>query len=134
MKISLTVLSTMAVLVSGVPAGAGEGDGSDFPGLLQPHATLANPVISQTGSEAYPSVVGSQRNPIVVGSLLPSNGSEGIVQTENSLPRGFEKGPPAYEYAQSVQRYWARSQATGLAQAPASRVASNTLGRQRLRP
>jgi hypothetical protein len=130
MKISLTVLATMAVLASSVAARAGEGDGPDFPGLLQPHTTLANPVISDIGSETYPSVVGAQRNPVVVGSLLPSNGSDGIVQTENSLPKGFAKGTPSYEYAQSVQRYWARSEA-----AAASRVAGDTLrmGGERLR-
>jgi hypothetical protein len=44
--------------------------------------------------------------PVMSGQVLPPNGSEGIVQTANSLPSGFMIGTPEYNYAQSVQRYF----------------------------
>ena len=45
--------------------------------------------------------------PVMSGQVLQPNGSEGIVQTANSLPPGFMIGTPEYNYAQSVQRYFA---------------------------
>ena len=45
--------------------------------------------------------------PVMSGQVLPPNGSEGILQTANSLPPGFMIGTPEYAYAQSVQRYFA---------------------------
>jgi hypothetical protein len=107
MKTSLLAMATVIGVAAGFSAYAGEGNGPDFPGLLQPRAVLANPAIAQTGSEAYPAAVGTTLNPVVAGDVLPTNGGEGIVQTTNSLPRAFANGTPAFEYAQSVQRYWA---------------------------
>ena len=56
------------------------------------------------------------------GQVLQPNGSEGIVQTANSLPPGFLNGTPEYQYAQSVQRYFAaradREMLARAAQAP----------------
>ena len=119
MKTSLRAMIAVAALTIGLPAYAGEGDGPDFPGLLQPHAVVANPTISQTGSEAYPVAVGTVLNPVVAGNVVQPNGSEGIVQSANSAPPGFANGTPAAQYAQSVSRYWASRQATG-----AGRIAS----------
>ena len=59
------------------------------------------------GSESYPGFSTGSAVPIVAGGILQPNGSEGIVQTANSLPPGFMNGTPQYEYAQSVQRYFA---------------------------
>jgi hypothetical protein len=116
MKISLFAIATIVSLASGLTAYAGEGNGPDFPGLLQPGAVLANPMTAQTGSEAYPVAVGTTLNPVVAGNVLPTNGSEGVVQTANSLPPVFANGTSAFEYAQSVQRYWASRGAVVLAQ------------------
>jgi hypothetical protein len=115
MKASLRVMITVAALAIGFPAYAGEGDGPNFPGLLQPRAVLANPATVQTGSEAYPVAVGTRLNPIVTGNVLPSNGSGSIVQSQNSVPPGFANGTPAFEYAQSVERYWAARSVAGSA-------------------
>jgi hypothetical protein len=67
---------------------------------------LASPALRDTGSETYQSFAG-RSVPVVPGQVLQPNGSEGIVQTANSLPRGFLLGTPEYNYAQSVQRYFA---------------------------
>ena len=44
---------------------------------------------------------------ITSGGVL-ANPGDGIVQSANSLPPGWEAGMPAYEYAQSVNRYFAQ--------------------------
>ena len=57
---------------------------------------------------------------ITSGGVLPNPG-DGVVQSENSLPPGWEAGTPAYQYAQSVNRYFAqqaRPATTQTAQAP----------------
>src|SRR5689334_22433242 len=112
MKTSLLAMATIVALATGVSAYA-EGNGPDFPGLFQPRGVLANPTTVQSGSESYPVAVGTTLNPVVAGNVLPANGSEGIVQSANSLPAGFANGTPASEYAQSVERYWASRQAIG---------------------
>jgi hypothetical protein len=114
MKRMLLAMATIATMAASLAAHA-EGNGPDFPGLLQPHGVLANPTVAQSGSEAYPVAVGTTLNPVVAGGVLPTNGSEGVVQTANSLPREFANGTPAFEYAQSVERYWAARSPAGSA-------------------
>ncbi len=117
MKLTILAVAGALSLVAGT-AFAGEGNGEPFPfqGTTQ---VVANAVASDTGSQAYPSSSGLS---IVVtaGGTLPTNGSQGAVQTANSLPRGFENGTVAYAQAQSVNRYLvaqaARTQASRLAQ------------------
>ena len=65
------------------------------------------PAQVDVGSESYPRFNRGSAVPIVAGGVLQPNGSEGIVQTANSLPPGFMTGTPQYEYAQSVQQYFA---------------------------
>jgi len=119
MKTPLPAMIAVAALAIRLPAYSGEGDGRDFPGLLQPHAVVANPTISQTGSEAYPAAVSTVLNPVVAGNVVQPNGGEGIVQTANSAPPGFANGTPAFRYAQSVNRYWASRPAVGSARSVA---------------
>ena len=70
-------------------------------------AVYSSPARVDTGSETYPSSVPGSAVAVTQGPVLAANGGEGIVQTADSLPRGFSVGTPAYEYAQSVQRYYA---------------------------
>ena len=44
---------------------------------------------------------------ITGGGVLPNPG-DGVVQSANSLPLGWEAGTPAYEYALSANRYFAQ--------------------------
>jgi hypothetical protein len=104
-KILIVAASVLAL--SGVIQARAESNGL---ALVERPATtatvLASPALTDTGSEAYQSFAGPSV-PMVSGQVLQPNGSEGIVQTANSLPRGFLLGTPEYNYAQSVQRYFA---------------------------
>lgn len=78
----------------------------------RPGAGLGNPAGSQTqfadaGSQSYPDVAGRAGAdlPSLAGNVLPTNGSQGIVQTANSLPAHFEDSTVAYAQAQSVQNW-----------------------------
>jgi hypothetical protein len=68
---------------------------------------LSSPGSVTTGSDSYPDFVASQSVPVIAGGILPTNGSDGPVQTANSLPSGFTDGTEAAMYAQSVQRSFA---------------------------
>jgi hypothetical protein len=85
------------------------------------------PARVDVGSESYPSFPSGNAVPIVAGEVLQPNGSEGIVQTANSLPPGFTTGTPVYEYAQSVQRYFA-AQASRVMQARVARTGPHPPG------
>ena len=92
------------------PAMAAEGNSEPFPlnagsFTTQPHLTA--PRVADTGSEAYPNVVGRPGSDLsqLAGNVLPSNGSEGIVQTANSLPAHFEEGTVAYAQANRIHNW-----------------------------
>ena len=122
MKLTILAAAGALSMIAGsmIPgtAFAGEGNGDPFPfqGTAQ---VVASGVASETGSQAYPSFTGPSVF-VTAGRVLPTNGSQGVVQTANSLPRGFEHGTVAYMQAKSVESYLvaqsARSQASRLAQ------------------
>jgi hypothetical protein len=98
-----------AVLGAGLtPAFAGEGNGEPFYNSVSIGTRLARPALAfDTGSAQYPDVVGRPGSnlPRLAGDVLPSNGSEGAVQTANSLPRGFEDGTVQYAQAKSISAW-----------------------------
>jgi hypothetical protein len=92
-----TLIAAAAMSLLAGAAFAGEGNGDPFP-----FAAPTRPV--QTGPLAYHGVPAYQ-NPYPfsvpnVGwnteAVLPTNGSQGVVQTANSLPAGFANGTTAY--------------------------------------
>ena len=81
-------------------------DSESYPtGSARP--VYSSPAQVDTGSETYPRSVPGSAVAMTQGPVLATNGGESIVQTPNSLPPGFAVGTPGYEYAQSVQRYFA---------------------------
>ena len=120
----LTILAVAGALSMAAGAAfAAEGNSEPFP-YDGPSQVTSNLLASDTGSQAYPSFTG--RSVVVTaGGTLPSNGTQGIVQTANSLPRGFEDGTVAYAQAQSVSNYLqaqaVRAQASKLAQVHSGR-------------
>ena len=105
MKIAIAAISVLAL--SGFVQARAESNG--LAAVERPATTGAivpAPALADTGSERYQGFAGPSV-PVVSGQVLPPNGSEGIVQTANSLPPGFLIGTPEYEYAQSVNRYFA---------------------------
>jgi hypothetical protein len=103
----ILIAATSVLAMSGIIQARAESNGL---ALVERPATtgtvLSSPALTDTGSETYQSFAGPSV-PVVSGQVLQPNGSEGIVQTANSLPRGFLLGTPEYDYAQSVQRYFA---------------------------
>lgn len=92
------------------PALAAEGNGEPFPshaGALAAPAALSVPRVADTGSAAYPDLAGRPGSdlPRLAGDVLPATGSEGPVQTANSLPRHFEEGTVAYAQASRVHSW-----------------------------
>ncbi len=92
------LLAAVAITALALPAFAGEGNGEPFP--MRGNGTTATIALrrADTGSDAYPSVVGrpgSALNLYAAGTV-PNTGSEQAAQTANSLPRGFERGLPIY--------------------------------------
>ncbi len=102
----MKTLILAAIVASGLglaPAMAAEGNSEPFPFNAGGFTTHA-PRVADTGSEAYPNLVGRPGSdlPALAGNVLPTNGSEGIVQTANSLPAHFEEGTVAYAQANRI--------------------------------
>jgi hypothetical protein len=79
--------------------------GNPFPFTAPSTSVLAAPPGTDTGSEAYQSSPPGRAVPAMEGQVLPPNGSNGIVQTANSLPPGFQRGMVTYTQDKSVDRY-----------------------------
>jgi len=107
----MTFLAAVAVMSLGlVPAMAGEGNGEPFPnnaGNFTTHTALTAPQVADTGSAAYPNPTGRPGSdlPRLAGDMLPANGSEGAVQTANSLPAHFEERTVAYAQANRIHNW-----------------------------
>ncbi len=110
-----TILAAAALLslASTAPAFAGEANYEPFNNNRSTLATTyagqsyRAPVTADVGSAQYPSPAGRPGTTLTAlnNDVLPPNGSEGAVQSANSLPRGFEQGTVAYAQAQSVQNW-----------------------------
>ena len=124
MKFALIAAVSLTVLSATVAAHAeGEGSGDPFP-FRAPGLMIVRPSgLADTGSAAYPNFSSRPGQMVAEGQTLPSNGSEGAVQTAASLPRGFFDGTQAVLQARSVDRY--------LAMAAARRIAMRQGGRSK---
>ncbi len=104
----MAILAAVAAMSLGLlPAMAGEGNSEPFPnsaGTITTHTALTAPQLADTGSAAYPNPRGRPGSdlPRLAGDVLPGNGSEGAVQTANSLPGHFEAGTVAYAQANRI--------------------------------
>lgn len=94
------LLAALAATVAAwaLPALAGEGNGEPFASFG--HGTTATIALrrADAGSNAYPNVAGRPGSALNLDAadVVPSAGSQQMVQTANSLPRGFERGLPIY--------------------------------------
>jgi hypothetical protein len=90
----VTALAVAAFLTAGITSAYADGEGNGNFGGISPQANVVagTEVTGVTGSEAYPVVRHSTGVGVFAGGVLPTNGSEGIVQTANSLPPGFVGG------------------------------------------
>jgi hypothetical protein len=110
MKLSLIAVATLSLFGATITAHAqGEGAGDPFP-FRAPGIVLIHPsTFVDTGSAAYPVFSGRPGQVVTANQgTLPSNGSEGAVQTAASLPRGAFDGTVTVMQAQSTDRYFAK--------------------------
>ena len=99
-----TMFFAAALTLAALPAFAQEGRDPfaiNTPGVTTYVTTQA----ADVGSSAYPSVAGRPGSSLsmLAGDILPVNGSEGLIQTANSLPVGFTDGTVAYASVRPVQ-------------------------------
>ena len=97
MHTKIIIAATIAGLSLATTAFAGEGNGDPFgyhPGLVT--------VDDSAGSS-------TQAHAAFDNTTLPENGSNGIVESPNALPRGALVGTAPYEQAQSVNRWLAQA-------------------------
>ena len=113
-----TLFAAVAALALGaasvVPAYAeGEGNFEPFPGpsvaLATQHPAFQSQYAARdVGSAQYPNMTGrpgTNLRGLAEDELLPEQAQNQIVQTANSLPRGFEDGTVAYTQAMSVHNW-----------------------------
>lgn len=94
-----------AALVLSLSAGrafAGEGNGDPFPSQANASVTTGPAFVADTGSDAYPQPTSNRVQPSSLAQLEPAPGSEALIQTAFSLPRGAGTGTVAYAQTQGV--------------------------------
>jgi hypothetical protein len=122
MKVTLFVAAAAFSMVTAAARAESEGAGNPFP-FSVPGVTTATATpraYADTGSANYPDLSGRPAQVAAAGGLeaVPINGSEGVVQTAASLPRGFSNGTMAYVQAHSVARSFAEREGNGRLAAP----------------
>ncbi len=106
----LFLAAAVAFSLGIAPAIAGEGTGEPFPNTASSftaRSDAATQRYADTGSNAFPSTAGRPGSnlPSLAGDVLPTNGSNGPIQTANSLPAHFEEGTVAYAQATSIRNW-----------------------------
>ena len=94
--------TALVLSVSAGKAIAGEGNGDPFPFQTKAYVTARPAFMADTGSSAYPQQTGNSVQPSSLAQLAPAPGSEALIQTAFSLPRGAGTGTVAYAQTQSV--------------------------------
>ncbi len=107
LKATLTAAVAVLSLFAGPVLAEGEGNGDPFPFQAERQATVGSAFATETGSAAYPRITGNTAQPSALARIEPASGSEAILQTAGSLPRGFDNGSVASTQARSVNRYLA---------------------------
>ena len=129
---AITIAAAAALSLLAIRAvHAGEGNGEPFALRAPGVAATATPAFAaDTGSAAYPDLAGRPSWAVATDSLdaLPATGSEGTVQTANSLPRGAMDGTAAYAQAQSARRFLAQQPAPPSRTARTAQAWSGKLG------
>ena len=104
-------LAVFAIATMAAPTGAAFAEpppqynvvGNPFPNRTSMADVVAAAPANDAGSEGYQTSESGHAVAADEGLVLPTNGGNGIVQTANSLPRGFEHGTSSSAQAKSVQ-------------------------------
>jgi hypothetical protein len=107
MKVTLLVAAAAFSMITVAGHAESEGAGNPFPFSVPGVTTATARAYADTGSANYPDLSGRPAQVATAGDLeaQPVNGSEGVVQTAASLPRGFSNGTVSHTQAQSVARF-----------------------------
>lgn len=105
----VAAVAVATLLLAAAHALAQEGSGDPFANAVAGTTTLAGTPVADADLETYPDIAGrpSSTPTVIAGAVLSGQGSEASVQTDNSLPFGFEQGTAAYTQAQLAQRHFA---------------------------
>lgn len=120
MKLTLLVAAAAFSIVTAAAHAESEGAGEPFP-FSVPGITTFNPrAYSDAVSENYVDLSSRPSQSAAASHLdaMPETGSEGTIQTANSLPRGFSDGTVAYAQARSMARFFAGREAHSRIAAP----------------
>jgi len=107
LKITLAVTVAALSLSTGQAWAESEGNGDPFPFQAGHQVTAGSPFVADTGSAAYPQLTENTTQPSSLPQLEPAPGSEALIQTAGSLPRGFGDGSVAHAQARGLSRYLA---------------------------
>lgn len=105
MKTMLLAAVSAVVLTAAAAHAESEGAGDPF-AFRAPGTTVNLPADADTGSASYPNLTSRRSKLVAAGSPaeVSATGSEGAIQTANSLPRGFAEGMAAGIQNWSVRR------------------------------
>ena len=109
MRMTLLAAAAAFSIVTAAAHAENEGAGDPFPFSVPGVTSATSRAYADTGSASYPDLSSRPSQIAAAGHLdaVPANGSEGAIQTANSLPRGFSSGTVAEAQAQSVARFFA---------------------------
>ena len=107
MNTKLMIAATVAALSLATTAFAQGGSQDSF---RVPGQTIYAAPTADTGSQQYPASSAVGEVTALNNAVVPPNGSEGAVESANSLPAGAMVGTAQYAYAQSVNQYFAQQQ------------------------
>ena len=99
----IPAVTALVACVSAGAASAGEGNGDPFPFQTKAYVTARPASVADTGSDAFPRQAGNRVQSSSLTRLEPAPGSEALIQTALSLPRGAGAKTTAYAQEQSVR-------------------------------
>lgn len=109
MKINVFAVAAALSLVTAMARAESEGNGDPFAFQAPGVTTISPRIYVDTGSAAFPDLAGRLSGIMVAAGpgTAPMTGSEAVVQTAASLPRGALSGTVADAQARSVARFFA---------------------------
>ncbi len=104
----ITATALASMLLAAASAFAGEANYEPFPLYLQTAPVTVGVATADVGSNNYPAPNPAFAVASLAQQTLPELGTNGPVQSANSMPPNFEVGTPQYAQAVSTNRWFAQ--------------------------